>query len=485
MKSPKQFSKIGSLIPQVFNLGKPRWILILHAVSLFIGIFIFAYMGYFSRFIADDYCFASELQRAPLPQALLWRYQNVSDRYTNILFFTLVERIGGMAGMRFFPAVLIALWTIGLFLWLHEMGRFWGIRWPSWIPAFLSFWLVFYALWQAPHRFQILYWYSSSVTHFAPLAFTPFLLTFLTWQARRTAEGGHGSFWLDTLNFLFAFLLGGFSEPPTAMLITAFALVLVITWIVKKGHAWQRPLLWSLIGLASAMLLMILAPANSLRMDAPPPFSLLFFRTLRYPLDFIWDTLVTQPLPSLFTFTGPLLLFLLFKEPFAGSLPRARKARLLILLAILGMAYLFIAASFAPSVYGQSYPMARARFAARVVMTLALMLEGGLLGLILPVRRTTPAALLLLLLAFYPLRASLKMWQSELPTYQQRAVAWDARQAHLFQQIAEGKREIVIEQLNSFQQVKELDSNPRHWVNRCAANYYGVDSIRALPGYRP
>lgn len=474
-----------SIVHRFASLQKPRWILIIHGLSLFIGVCLFAYMGYFSRFIADDYCFATELRRASLPQALLWRYQTTSDRYTNILFFSLIERLGGMTGMRFFPALLIMLWTLGLFLWIRAMGRFWGIRWPSLMPTFLTLWLVFYALWQAPHRFQTLYWYSSSATHFAPLVFTPFLLTFLTWQARRIAEGKQGSFWLNVLTILFSFLLGGFSEPPTAMLITAFTLALLLIRLGKKGFAWQSPLCWSWIGLSGAMLIMILAPANSLRMDAPPPFSLFFLRTLRFPLDFIWDTLVTQPLPSLLTFTGPFLLFLLFKEPVDSLLPRTNRKRLLIMLAIGAMAYLLIAASFAPSVYGQSYPIARARFTARVVMTAALMLEGILFSLIFPVRGTTLATLLLLLLAFYPLRASLKMWQTELPEYQQRAAAWDARQEHLLQQITEGKKEIIIEQLNGFQQVKELDSNPRHWVNRCAAKYYGVNAIQAIPGYRP
>src|SRR5829696_6861898 len=46
------------------------------------------------------------------------------------------------------------------------------------------------------------------------------------------------------------------------------------------------------------------------------------------------------------------------------------------------IAYLLIAATFAPSVYGQSYPVARARFAGRVLMTSALMINGALLGIL-------------------------------------------------------------------------------------------------------
>ena len=47
------------------------------------------------------------------------------------------------------------------------------------------------------------------------------------------------------------------------------------------------------------------------------------------------------------------------------------------------LAYILIAVSFAPSVYGQAFPAERARFLGRLLMTAALMFEGGGLGIFL------------------------------------------------------------------------------------------------------
>ncbi len=456
-----------------------RAILGFHLLALFLGIGLFAYMGYFSRFIADDYCFATELRQGTIWHSLISRYLTLSDRYTNVLLFDFATRMAGMSGMRFFPAALIGLWTLSMIAWLLILRP----PWNPWISIFLATWVIFYSLWQAPQRYQTLYWYSSSVTHFAPIVFTPLCLTVLSWQVRNTVS----RCWLDGLNAFLFFLLGGFSEPPTAMLITAFGLMLGSTYIPGGfPSTWRRWLFWPLTGLTMAMMVMLLSPANAIRMDAPPPLTLLLWRVAIYPALFLWDTLRTQPIPTLLTLLGPMLLF---------SLTASQELRLRaqrhpgwgFVLLLSGITYLLIAASFAPSAYGQSYPMARARFTGRVLMTGALTIAGLRLGLYLQPRMLFRPimALALLLIAFYPLRAARKLWQSELPLYQQRAADWDVRQRHILSQIAEGRKEIVVEQIFNFQQVKELDSNPQHWVNRCAAQYYGIESIRAIPSRSP
>lgn len=465
----------------------PRYLLLqrlaiwLNLSTLLISLVVFAYLGYYSRFIADDYCFLTEGKHSSLWEALHWRYTNTSDRWANFMFINAFYAISGIKGMRFFPTFLIFSFLTGIITWLCQIQK----RKPSIPEIVILLYFVFYIIWQSPQRFQTIYWYTSAATHFAPIATTPFLFAFLSWLEHHYAKI---PWWMHTLSVLLFFLLGGFSEPPTAMLITAFTLAFLATFLNQSLARWRPLLLWPLVGLSLAMLVMILSPANSLRMDAPPPLRLFLYRLVRFPIDFIWDSLKTQPIPSALSFLSTLLLVLALRHEFpAISLP-ARKV-IFIALLLLGIMYLFIAASFAPSIYGQSYPVARARFTARVIMTLVLMLEGALFGMVLStirsLQRSLLPLLLLLLLAFYPLRASMKIWQNELPEYQQRAVAWDARHARILAQIATGKRDIIVEQLNSFEQVKELDSDPRHWVNRCAAAYYGVESIQALPNYSP
>jgi hypothetical protein len=149
--------------------------------------------------------------------------------------------------------------------------------------------------------------------------------------------------------------------------------------------------------------------------------------------------------------------------------------------------YLLIAASFAPSVYGQSYPVPRARFAARVVMTIALLMEGALIGTLAAQIRITSfqtvylrnsAILAFMIVALYPLRTA---WRSlgEVPVYQQRAAAWDLRDAEIRRLKAEGTQDVIVGFLSD-EEIQDLGDYTEYRLNRCAAVLYGVKSIVAM-----
>ncbi len=153
----------------------------------------------------------------------------------------------------------------------------------------------------------------------------------------------------------------------------------------------------------------------------------------------------------------------------------------------LALMYVFIAASFAPSIYGQGYPVERARFAARLMMTTAAMLEGACLGVLAAEWRALRsrdllvnlASIALLAAALYPLRVAGSILREDVPYARMWASAWDARQAQIYADKAKGVQDIVVGQLPGFEQVKELDPRAKFWANRCAAAFYGVQSIRA------
>ena len=62
----------------------------LGAASMTIAVGLFAYLGTFTRYLADDYCEAVAARNG-LIQSLIQRYQTVSDRYSNLLFTGLLE----------------------------------------------------------------------------------------------------------------------------------------------------------------------------------------------------------------------------------------------------------------------------------------------------------------------------------------------------------------------------------------------------------
>lgn len=470
-------------------LKSPLGIAILAAASV---LAVYAYLGLFSRYLADDYCNAALFASEDVFGQLITRYLEKSDRYTNIWFIGLSERLG-FHSVTYLPAVMLALWVLGLTWLFAEIRRTGGWDWPAPVDLFLAAMLAFYALFQAPNLYQTLYWRASMSTHFAPLVFMAHLGAFLLRRIRQ-ATCGQMDRWSGPLSFLLAFLVGGFSEPTVAIQIAALSIA-ILAIILLRGDRMARPALtllsWTLAGSLAALLVMALSPANAFRLQGNSPTYLsVFERTLRYTVEFIRDTFQTLPLPTLTSVATMWLLFsgLSLRGGWQPS-PRGRRALWLTAAAAPLIAYLLIAASFAPSAYGQAYPVERVRFAGRLLLTACLMLEGALFGVLAAqvririIRPATLAAMIafsLVLSALYPLRAA---WlaAAEIPEYRARAAAWDARDAEIRALIAQGVTDLTVRHLGGVEGIKELDVRPRHWVNRCAAMYYRVNSIRAIP----
>jgi len=175
-------------------------------------------------------------------------------------------------------------------------------------------------------------------------------------------------------------------------------------------------------------------------------------------------------------------------EAVTDSVRRAYKRLGILIISVSLIAYILIAATFAPSIYGQSYPIARARFAGRMLMTGALMINGALLGILaanvrMKLLRSTYfrrfAILALMLLVLYPLRG---VWRTstEIPVYKQRAAAWDLRDSEIRALEARGVQDLVVRFLPD-EKLQDLGDHTGFRLNRCASIIYGVNSILAVP----
>ncbi len=454
---------------------------------------VYAYLGIFSRHLADDYC-SVDFTRANFFKALLNNYIFVSDRYANFMLIALSEYISPRSVMVL-PALFITLWIVGLAWMLYETSRFTKLNWSKLTVFTLAFLLAFFALLQAPNRFQILYWRSSMATHFAPLVFMPFLAAFI-FRNISAAEKETVPFWKYPLGFFIALIIGGFSEPTVAVMITLLTLAFAAAW------KWMTPptrkaalnlIGWSLAGAVLALLVMGLAPANYYRVSLgkePPTLTFLVIRSFQYGFNFVDNSFRTLPIPTFFTVAMPFFMFYnMYTSPTLELTSSQRKLIRNLLWFIPALSYLLIVASFAPSVYGQSFPVERARFAGQLSLVAGLMIEGALLGILLAQWRPDfiqklplklASAVLLAFAALYPLRAA---WFSigEVPAYRARAEAWDARVIQINDLIAQGETDLLIVQLDGVEGVKELEGTEKHWVNRCAAKYYQVNSIRTAP----
>lgn len=469
-----------------------RAALLIAFLAMLVAVGVYAYLGSFSRYIADDYCEAVRVTTVSPFQAVLNRYSDgafrSANRYSNILFVGFSEMLGPNS-IPITIVFMILLWTIGLSWLAYETRKFIGARWHPFIDGFLGSTLAFMSFLQAPNLFQTVYWRSSMMTHFAPLVFSSLFFAFLVRQARRSPDEKISPFIYGFI-FVIAFVLAGFSEPPAATLVTVFALLFFTVWIWNKSPVRNRLLTLTGVtfaGVFAGFLTLLFSPAvTNVAREKSPDVILILFTSFTYALHFARDSFVRVPLPLFISFLIPFSLAWALKQFGIVTVTEAR--RLPVWMIVLPfLIWLLIAAGFSPSVFGQGFPVERMRFLAQTLLIVMLMLEGIWLGLILPelkFNRTIGmwAALTLftVISTAYPLRAALNFFQNNALEYRERAELWDIRDAYIHRHIARGETELFVPGFGGFHGVKELDSNPKHWINACAANFYHVSSIQSF-----
>jgi hypothetical protein len=487
-----------NLSSRIIQSMKPDAIFKVMAV-LFISTQLFAigtvaYLGTFNRYVADDYCESVQLREGSVVSVAYQRYINgsvrSSDRYSNLMFVGLSQMLGKYHN-QILPSLMIGLWLIGMIWSTNQYRKLVGVRVPIMLDFLIAISMAFFSIWQAPNSFQTFIWRSGMATHFAPLVFLSLFVGFILSQIN---SGKKATWWTGFFVILAAFVIGGFSEPPTTFMIFVISLLILyaLRWDnVEKRRATLTLLIYSLIGFLAAFLTMFLSPGNVSHGTASlTALPVAFVKTIRFTYNFLDDTIRTLPLPTLISiFTSFIIAFVFYSISENRSLSTHQKKLISMwLIAAPVVQFLLIASSFAPSAFAQSYPAERAQFLGRLIMTSTLLLEGALLGvlfahskLLFSSRRLMIffGSLAFFVLAFYPMRAGLTIL-SDAPEYRESALAWDLREEEIHESIALGERDLVVIFLPTKEGIKEIDATTKHWVNRCAAQYYEVDSIRSV-----
>jgi hypothetical protein len=483
--------------PVSFERKYFRTILLLGLLAMLVAIGMFAYLGTFSRYFADDYCEAVRVNRESPFAAVSERYlagsTRSANRYSNLFFVGISEMLARNSIPITIPAMVV-LWVIGLSWCAHELRRFFRIDWFLPVDFFWGLTLGFFSLLLAPNLFQSVYWRSAMMTHFAPLVFGAFLSAYTVRQLRNLQIEAPSPL-AHVIVFLGSFLVAGFSEPPVATMVTTLPLLMGAVWFWGKAPVKQKHLAllaWAFAGALLGFLILVFSPASinvveTRQRDALAVLGLSFY----YSYLFIIDSLKISPVPFVIIVFLPFSFIWLYKQ--AAATPLSRNQIYLLLLGsviIPVFMWLLIAASFAPSVYGQNYnfPVERTRFLARTIVIMALIAEGIIFGYLLHAWRFKynpffgQWAVLLsfaVLAIVYPLRAAWNVYQFDVPIYRSHAEQWDLRDVQIREAIAAGAKDLTVQQLDSFGGAPEYKGNATHWVNRCAARYYGLNSIIA------
>jgi hypothetical protein len=471
-----------------------RAILVISAFAFSTFLAALAYEGFFTRYLADDFCYANSALHQGVLQGFSTIYLTWSGRFSTILLTQLGATLGSSL-----PAVLPVLYIIFLVVslfWIFHHGLQIRNQALSRIKAvFLVLIVIFFFFLMTPSRYQILDWMNGSITYTLPLIFLTLLTT---WFLRTIRYDDMPQNFMTFFGiFLLALVGAGFSETTTALQITMLVLAILLSLFrVRKKKKWKA-IRWQLIGLAGSligMLIMILAPGNKVRqalLPIPPSVSTVLFLSFKYSLDFLVDLLRTKPLPTLVLFLTSFLIGFLtshYQREESDNRPALTTVWRFIL--IPPVVFLPVASICAPSVYAESaYPESRALSAGVFVFVIGVALLGiqfsNLIShLTVCIHSTKEKIMLLISLAIllviciYPVRATIKLIP-EIQTTQKFAVAWDQRGKEIRQSVAKNILTINAQAINSQHGIQEVDTDPNGWVNQCVAEYYGLKSITA------
>jgi len=465
-----------------------NWMIALGIIILTITLLSYAFLGTFSRYLADDYCFSDLIKNKGTHGGLVYFYDNISNRFGAFLFVAVSEIIGE-ASIRLLPGVMIFILVVSL-----TWNAFWlsrQIRLPfSWKVSFLFAVLaIFFVLFEAPNLFQSLYWRSGMVSYFAPMVVF-FIITGILFRQLQIRENKQGLWLWVLIVAVLSFFSGGMSESYAAFQTASWSL-LMLGWVIWKRKAslknFNIMLIVAFFGSVLAMGAMVMAPGNQLRLELlpqAPNIWVVMQLSFRYAMDFIIYSLRGLPIPILISFLASALLTYHIS---ANNIELINnKSGWVLVIVIPVITYLLIASVCAPTVYGMvAYPEPRALMIARFIMTISTVLWGGLIGILghrimdRIVNICFALIIILGLLWIYPLRSTLQIWQ-QIPPAISRAAEWDSRREEITHQINTGVSLVEIPKLDSVQGVSELTDDPQFWVNKCAASFYGAKFIRTV-----
>jgi hypothetical protein len=273
-------------------------------------LFIYAYLGTFSRYLADDYCQSVFLiSPGNVFQGTIKSYIVWSDRYSNLFLIQFIEW-GGKWGLQLMSAAALILWICGLAWLLSEIGNSAQLKWNPGTNSLIAGLVIFISLLEAPNLYQVLYWRAGLVTYLAPLVFFTYIAAFILWQIRTDFQK-LGLFGASLVCFGLILFNGGASETTSALQIGILVIAFLFVWLQGKPNRRAGVLALLGISLTSAvlsMLIMALAPGNGVRLNTPTYDLIVLIReTTIYTAQFIWVTLRTLPLPSAIAVIIPFL----------------------------------------------------------------------------------------------------------------------------------------------------------------------------------
>jgi hypothetical protein len=474
-----------------------RWARLLFYILLLAmlsSLALYAYLGTFTRYMADDYCSAAALKTEGFWGAQAYWWQNWSGRYSFSFVVSLVELLG-LKIVPILPGGAIALWLFSLVWGSLPLLRTLQVRHAiagGLFLASIAIWSTYRAVDDYP---QIVFWQTGILTY--PVTIILFFVG-LGIALRRSSRPDQMRWWEMLLWFTFAFVAGGFSETGAVVQLALVAILLLVVILIKNEHRkiLIPILLAALIGSFLSLLVIALAPGNSVRSggyQAIPPFIQTFPASLIETFEFL------PSLAGLHTtlFVFDLLAGAFFAYFFVPVELQIKKSSIAIYFAgSLLFALIGIWACIAPAyLLRGGMPPQRVMLSA-YFLAASLMILWGILGAVLLRSMLPQSSLAAQGCISFGLLTLIMLWgvlpfansQAKLvPPLKNYSSLWDQRNHTMVESAQNEESAIITTDLTRVKALSELntrlwlvgdfETTPDNWINRCAAQYYGVEQI--------
>jgi hypothetical protein len=454
------------------------------------GLAVLAYLGFYNRYWADDWCYSADARQLGTIPATLQYFDTEktgysSNRYSLTFFSALTENTLGMFGNQIFATLTIVLWLGGLFWVGWNLSRLLKPL-PLNLILLVAGLLLFYNLYLSPQRFQILYWRSGVLPYSTAVIIWLYLLGFITQQMIQPTR------WVNFIVAPLAFIAAGLGEISSTFIFSGTTLLLIAAWIYRKQDWAQKSLqtifvTW--IFLLLGMVALIVSPSNArvANMDVKQSSLLSVpFTSLRHGFAFILLSLKGLPLPHVIFIGMMTSLGILSVNGNASNLTLKRVAVLLAFTMLI--TYLLIVAIQAPSAYFYSAtPDPRGQSLARFTLLLGLGFMAWVAGLWLAENISgkwlvIASAVVMLAGLAYTAR-NIKSIYSERDGFIYRAQIWDERDAIIEEAKSQGIMLVEVPAIDTGEiHTRDMfGSTGKGWTQfseNCGARYYGVDGLK-------
>jgi len=294
--------------------------------------------------------------------------------------------------------------------------------------------------------------------------------------------------------FLFAFILSGFSEVFSVLQILFFGFAHIFVFFIKKKFVLNRAMFIALLGAISGLIVMVAAPGNSIRLSQHlphPDIFELFFNSLVLSSKFTFLWFVKQ-IYIIWPISTMVVLLSSFLKTRREVIVYLKKYKYTLIFFLIFSCLILVYVSFLPSIWATAKPpVERVLIFPVVILTLLCISLSILVGIILRDFLNEcyfPGCIfvhLIIAITFIYFLVGVPFYQARV-NYANRAEArtfaskWEEREIQIYEQIKTGDSDLVVPMIpKNILDVEHIQTNPDHWINVCAAEYYGVTQISA------